>query len=203
MALKNVLLIILAFTCFIASGTATSRSSRNIVNLHIKPGSNLQVRLETSGGLAECWTALMELKSCTNEIVLFFLNGQANIGPDCCRAIDQLENYIADMRSSIEFSELNGLTELAQKMVENKKDKVFPLVYLLLTLALLLPVATATVERVFSAMNIVKTDLRNRMGDEWLNDSLLAYVEKDIFDTIDKETIMQRFQNMKSCRGKL
>ncbi|KAI9164682.1 hypothetical protein LWI28_000248 [Acer negundo] len=66
------------------SGTATSK---NIVNLHIKPGSNLQVRLETSGGLAECWTALMELKSCTNEIILFFLNGQANIGPDCCRAI--------------------------------------------------------------------------------------------------------------------
>ena len=75
--------------------------------------------------------------------------------------------------------------------------------YLLLTLALLLPVATTTVERVFSAMNIVKTDLRNRMRDEWLNDSLLAYVEKDIFDTIDRETIMQRFQNMKPRRGKL
>ncbi|TXG70075.1 hypothetical protein EZV62_005010 [Acer yangbiense] len=58
-------------------------------------------------------------------------------------------------------------------------------------------IATDTVERVFSAINIVKTDLRNRMGDEWLNDSLLAYVEKDIFDTIDRETIMQRFQNMK------
>ena len=41
------------------------------------------------------------------------------------------------------------------------------------------------------------------MGDEWLNDGLLAYVEKDIFDTIDRETIMQRFQNMKPRRGKL
>ncbi|KAK1591673.1 hypothetical protein Q3G72_011480 [Acer saccharum] len=116
---------------------------------------------------------------------------------------DQPDNYIADMRSSIEFSKLNGLSELARKMVEKKKDKVFPLVYLLLTLALLLPVATAIVERVFFAMNIVKTNLRNRMGDEWLNDSLLTYVEKDIFDTIDRETIMQRFQNMKPRRGKL
>ncbi|KAK2654286.1 hypothetical protein Ddye_014142 [Dipteronia dyeriana] len=44
---------------------------------------------------------------------------------------DQLENYITDMRSSVEFSELNGLTELTQKLVEKKKDKVFPLVYLL------------------------------------------------------------------------
>ncbi|XP_042467455.1 uncharacterized protein LOC122050630 [Zingiber officinale] len=39
-------------------------------------------------------------------------------------------------------------------------------------LALVLPVATASVEQVFSAMKIVKTDLHNRMGDEWMNDSL-------------------------------
>ncbi|KAK0603142.1 hypothetical protein LWI29_001803 [Acer saccharum] len=106
MALKNVLLIILAFTCFIASGTATSR---NTVNLHIKPGSNLQVRLETSGGLAECWTALMELKSCTNEIVLFFLNGQANIGPDCCLAIGIItHNCWPAMLTSLGFTAEEG-----------------------------------------------------------------------------------------------
>ena len=107
MALKNiVLLIILSFTCFIDSGTATSR---NIVNLHIKPGSNLQVRLETSGGLAECWTALMELKSCTNEIVLFFLNGQANIGPDCCRAIGIItHNCWPAMLTSLGFTAEEG-----------------------------------------------------------------------------------------------
>lgn len=48
---------------------------------------SLRSRLETSGGLVECWTALLELKSCSNEIVLFFLDGQASIGGDCCRAI--------------------------------------------------------------------------------------------------------------------
>ncbi|KAL7252532.1 hypothetical protein ACSBR1_007150 [Camellia fascicularis] len=58
-------------------------------------------------------------------------------------------------------------------MVETRRGKVYPLVYLLLTLALILHVAIATVERVFSAMNIVKDRLRNRMGDEWMNDSLL------------------------------
>jgi hypothetical protein len=36
-------------------------------------------------------------------------------------------------------------------------------------LALILPFATATVERAFSAMKIVKTDLRNKMGSDWLN----------------------------------
>ncbi|KAI9165474.1 hypothetical protein LWI28_014801 [Acer negundo] len=37
--------------------------------------------------LVECWNALLEVKSCSNEIILFFLNGQANIGSDCCRSI--------------------------------------------------------------------------------------------------------------------
>ena len=115
----------------------------------------------------------------------------------------QLETYIMDMRSSVEFSKLKGISELAKMMVAHKKDKVFPLVYLLLTLALILPVATATVERSFSAMNIIKTRLRNRMGDQWMNDNLVVYIEKDISDGIDNETIMQHFQKMKSRRGQL
>ncbi|XP_028117728.1 zinc finger MYM-type protein 1-like [Camellia sinensis] len=94
---------------------------------------------------------------------------------------DQLDIYIIDMLSSSEFSMLNGITDLAKKMVKTGRDKVYPLVYLLLTLALILPVATATVERVFSSMNIVKNLLQNRIGDEWMNGSLIVYIERDIF----------------------
>ena len=115
----------------------------------------------------------------------------------------QLETYIIDMRSSSEFSELKGISDLAQKMVETKRHIVYPLVYLLVTLALVLPVATAIVEKTFSAMNIVKNRLRNRMRDQWMNDHLLVYIEKDIFDIIDNETIMQHFQNIKTHRGQL
>ncbi|KAH9805856.1 TTF-type domain-containing protein [Citrus sinensis] len=113
----------------------------------------------------------------------------------------QLDVYIMDMQSSVEFSGLNGIGDLAQKMVETNKHKVFSLVYLLVTLALVLPVATATVERVFSAMNYVKNRLRSRMGDDWLNDNLVVYIEKDVFDCIDNEIILQHFQHMKSRRG--
>ena len=116
---------------------------------------------------------------------------------------DQLDSYIIDMRSSIEFSNLLGIGYLAQKMVETKKHVVYPLVYLLVTLALILPVATATVERVFSAMKIVKNRLRNRMGDQWMTNNLIVFIEKDIFDCIDNDVIMQRFQNMKSRCGQL
>ncbi|XP_042433021.1 uncharacterized protein LOC122019633 [Zingiber officinale] len=85
-----------------------------------------------------------------------------------------------------------------QKLVETEKHLVFPLVYRMIELALVLPVATASVERVFSAMKTVKTDLCNRMGDEWMNDSLVVYIEKDIFSTIENEQILQHFQQMQS-----
>ena len=35
------------------------------------------------------------------------------------------------------------------------------------------------------------------MEDEWMNDNLIVYIEKDIFDTVGNEIIMQRYQKMK------
>ena len=88
-------------------------------------------------------------------------------------------------------------------MVKTKKNLIFPLVYILIKLSLLLPIATAAVDRVFSATHIVKSRLWNRMGDKWMNDSLVVYIEKDIFDKINNEAIMKRFQNMKTRKEQL
>jgi len=116
---------------------------------------------------------------------------------------DQLNTYIVDLRGDDEFSGIEGIASLAEKMIKTNKNLIFPLVYMLIKLSLLLPVATATVERVFSAMHIIKSRLRNRMGDKWMNDSLVVYIEKDIFDKIDNEAIIKRFQNMKTRREQL
>jgi hypothetical protein len=70
---------------------------------------------------------------------------------------------------------------------------VFPLVYRLIELALLLPVATATVERAFSAMKIIKTELRNKMSDGWLNDLMVYYIEREIFKGLDLQKIKKAF----------
>ncbi|PKU78445.1 hypothetical protein MA16_Dca019377 [Dendrobium catenatum] len=97
------------------------------------------------------------------------------------------------MRSNDAFMNLKGLGELAQKMVVTRKNDIFPLVFLLMKLALILPIATAIVERAFSAMKIIKNRLSNRMGDSWMNDCLLTYIENDIFNSIDNDLIVQRF----------
>ena len=59
-------------------------------------------------------------------------------------------------------------------MVEMKKNVSYPLVYSLVTLALILLVATVTIERVFSIINIIKNRLRNQIGDQWMNDCLVT-----------------------------
>ncbi|KAJ9541078.1 hypothetical protein OSB04_027584 [Centaurea solstitialis] len=109
---------------------------------------------------------------------------------------DQLETYILDMQTSTDFSDLKGIGDLARKMVETKRDKVYTLVYLLIKLALILPVATATVERTFSAMRVVKNRLLDGMGDQWMNDALVAYIEKDVLANVDNENIIDRIQKM-------
>ena len=74
---------------------------------------------------------------------------------------NQLETYIHDMQSTEEFSAFRGIGQLVEKMVEMKKNISYPLVYSLVTLALIL-----LVERVFSVMNIIKNRLCNQIEDQ-------------------------------------
>jgi uncharacterized protein Smg (DUF494 family) len=74
------------------------------------------------------------------------------------------------------------------------------MVYRLLKLVLVLPVSTATVERCFSAMKIVKTELRDRIGDIYMSNSLICYVEKEEVLKVTNEVVIQRFMKMKPRR---
>lgn len=107
------------------------------------------------------------------------------------------------MRLDEKHSELKGLGDISQKRVELRMNTTYPLVYRLLCLGLILPVASATVERAFSAIKILKTRLRCRMGDKLLNDCMRVYMEKDIFNSISDEAIMDTFQQMATRRGHL
>jgi hypothetical protein len=89
-----------------------------------------------------------------------------------------LRLYIADVREDNRFSNISTIGELSQKMVEIGKYRLYRLVYRLLKLVLVLPIATATVDRCFSGMKIVKTSSSNRMGDQHLSHRLICYIEK-------------------------
>jgi hypothetical protein len=73
----------------------------------------------------------------------------------------------------------------------------------LIELTLILPVSTTSVERAFSAMKIIITNLRNKMADEWFNHLMVCYNEREIFKELDDSTILQRFQGMKTRKMNL
>jgi hypothetical protein len=112
--------------------------------------------------------------------------------------MDQLLLFIDEVRNDDGFRDCNDLGHLATKMVKTDRHICFSLVYRLVELALILPVATATVERAFSAMNIIKTERRNKMGDEWMNNSMLCYIERDMFVEIEDEKILKHFQGLRT-----
>ncbi|ESQ30583.1 hypothetical protein EUTSA_v10011986mg [Eutrema salsugineum] len=90
-----------------------------------------------------------------------------------------------------------SIGDFARVLVETRKHLSHPLVYRLLKLCLILIVAAATVERCFSAMKILKmTSRHNSIGDEFLSDCLVCFIEKQVFETITNETVIKRFQNM-------
>ncbi|XP_075483620.1 uncharacterized protein LOC142523773 [Primulina tabacum] len=157
------------FTCWAPRGLP-HRNPPEVTNLH-------HYRVDLFYGVIDI--QLQELNDRFSEAAEFYPQDFSRF--DLLTLDDQLETYICDMRSNRAFQGLKGLGNLSEKLVMSKKNMMYPLVYKLLTLTLILPVATTTVERVFSAMRIVKDRLRNRMSDDWMNDSLIVYVEKIYF----------------------
>jgi len=115
----------------------------------------------------------------------------------------QFKNYVTNVWSDPKFAKLKGLSDLGAKVVETNKYNTFVIVYKLLKLALLLPVATASVERVFSDMKVVKSNLCNKTGDQWLNDRLVTYIERYVLLTISNAVILSHFQQMDRRRFSL
>ncbi|CAM8880386.1 unnamed protein product [Rhodiola kirilowii] len=111
---------------------------------------------------------------------------------------EELKGWICEMRENENYVMLQAMGEVARKMVKVGYHTAFPLVYRIIELILVLPVATSIVERSFSAMKIVKTYLRSKIGDDFLTDWLVCYIERDVFNGIDNEAIMSYFQNRKT-----
>jgi hypothetical protein len=116
---------------------------------------------------------------------------------------DQLQTFIIHVRRLDEFKVCYDLASLSKTMVELERHIMFPLVYHIIELALLLPVATATFERAFSAMKIIKTELRNKMTDGSLNDLMVCYIERQIYKRLDLQQIKKAFQNKKNRQMQL
>jgi hypothetical protein len=101
------------------------------------------------------------------------------------------------------FQIMSSFFELCQKLVETRKGSIYFLIDILVHLVLTLPVSTATTERAFSAMKLVKTTLRNKMEDEFLANCLTVYIEREFVENIDSDSIIDDFYSLKDRRAPL
>ena len=63
----------------------------------------------------------------------------------------------------------------------------------MITLVLTLSVSIAITKRAFSAMNIIKNRLRNKIEDDFLMDSMILYIEKEIVAKFGTKSIIDDF----------
>jgi hypothetical protein len=109
----------------------------------------------------------------------------------------QLKYFELDVHNDLKLQNLSSVAELCQGSAETGKSKTYYFIDRLIHLVLTLPVSTATIERAFSAMKIVKTTLRNKMEDEFLVNSLVVYIETEIAESFNLDSILDDFVSLK------
>lgn len=111
-----------------------------------------------------------------------------------------MQHYGLEVSKDDELKHLPTIFELCQGLVRTNKSKFYPLVDRLICLVPTLPVSTATTERAFSAMKLVKTSLRHKMEDEFLANSMTVYIEKEIAIQFNNDSIIEEFDKIKTDR---
>ncbi|KAL6499204.1 hypothetical protein OROHE_026232 [Orobanche hederae] len=112
----------------------------------------------------------------------------------------QLQHYEIDVVQHADYKKLTSTAELCQWLVRTRREITFDLIYRVISLLLTLHVSTATTERSFSAMNILKIRIRSKMEDEFLNDSLVLYIERELAEKITLDEIIEDFKAAKDRR---
>ena len=103
----------------------------------------------------------------------------------------ELQHYELD--NDPKLKNVTSLSELCRGLKETEKSEIYPLIDRLIRLILTLPVSTATSERAFSKMKLVKTRLRSTMSDGFLKSSLILSVEREIVRTLCTDNIIDDF----------
>ncbi|XP_019239362.1 PREDICTED: E3 SUMO-protein ligase KIAA1586-like [Nicotiana attenuata] len=137
------------------------RSIIDVLDIIVVDARTLEERAKAKGYLSTCQT--FEEQDITNAILLVEMAKrrlQKLKEEEWDSLINKLETYIIDVRVVDErFSNLQGLVDLSETIVRTKKHLNYPFVFRLVKFALLLPVTTATVERTFSVMKLIKSEL--------------------------------------------
>ncbi|CAI0435349.1 unnamed protein product [Linum tenue] len=112
----------------------------------------------------------------------------------------QLKMFQVNIPNYPSLEKLSSIADLCKELASTRLGKEYSLIDRLIRLLLTLPVSTATGERAFSAMKIVKNRLRNKMNDDFLADSLVIFIERMIAKNFRLDDILSDFVDLKERR---
>ena len=111
-----------------------------------------------------------------------------------------LYHYEHNVVQDPELKKLKILSELCQWLVRIENSEHYKLVYRIMRLVLALLISTEITKRTFSTMKVVQTNIRNKMENDFLTDSLMLYIEKDIALTFSLDSVIDNFEDLKERR---
>ena len=117
--------------------------------------------------------------------------------------LEQLKLFVADASNDVGLKDVSTLTDLCQLVVETARDKIYHLIDRLLRLLVTLPVSTASAERAFSSLKIIKTRLHNKMEDGNLANNLVVHIEREIAEKYNFEDILMEVKSMADRKADL
>jgi len=93
--------------------------------------------------------------------------------------------------------------ELLEFIFQYSMANIFPNICIALRLYLTLPCTTATCERSFSKLKLIKTYLRSTVNQTKLTNLALLSIEKEKSNSIDFDLVINNFAEVKARRIKL
>ena len=120
-----------------------------------------------------------------NDLKFLFNHYRSDFPANCNENLCVTEHTHYRNRLLGEF-ETNDLEKMTFNMLTMWIHNVnaFPLITKLLKLVCVLPSSSATCERNFSGQAFIKNKLRNKLGNEYLDDLMLGFLEKDLVNKV-------------------
>jgi len=93
---------------------------------------------------------------------------------------------------------LKDANQMIQYITKNELEDIYPNVYIAIRIMLTVPVSTASAERSFSKLKLIKNYLRNSMKQERLSGLTMLSIEADLAAKLDYKSIVEDFSKAKS-----
>lgn len=71
----------------------------------------------------------------------------------------------------------------------------------LIILVWIFHIFTVTIKDAFLAMKLIKTSIRNKIEEEFLEDYMIVYIKRGFNEIIDSDFIIDEFYVLKHCRA--